>query len=151
MTGTPRHSGKPPDLLLVGCVKTKLGFPAPADELFVSPLFRYRRDFAERSGAPWFILSARHGLVRPDQLIEPYDVCLARRPVAERRAWAARIVDELVGHIGNPGGRVIEIHAGSAHAHLVAERLTDSGAIVRLPLRGLSQGGHLAWYRSRLR
>lgn len=68
--------------MLVGCVKTQLPVRAPADELFVSPLFRRRRDFAERSGLPWFVLSSRHGLVRPGQVIEPYDLCLARQPVA---------------------------------------------------------------------
>ena len=75
----------------------------------------------------------------------------SERPIAERRGWAARILDELVGRTGDPAGRVIEIHAGSAHADLVAELLAASGAAVRLPLRGLSQGAHLAWYRSRLR
>ena len=78
------------DLLLVGCVKTQLDHPAPADELFVSPLFRYRREFAERSGRPWFVLSSRHGLVAPGTVVEPYDFPLARQPVAFRRTWAAQ-------------------------------------------------------------
>ncbi len=62
------------DAMLVGCVATKAPAPAPAKDLYRSQLFTRRRAYAEASGKPWFILSALHGLVQPDEVTEPYDL-----------------------------------------------------------------------------
>ena len=134
------------DLLLVGCVKTQLDHPAPADELFISPLFRYRREFAERSGRPWFVLSSRYGLVAPGTVVDPYDFPLARQPVAYRRTWAAQAVADLGSAAGDLAGLMIEIHAGSAHAEPVIAVLHQRGASTHWPQRGHNAGQHLAWY-----
>jgi hypothetical protein len=136
-----------PDLILVGCVKTQLDHPAPAEELFTSPLFRYRREFAERSGRPWFILSSHHGLVAPETVIEPYDVPLARQPVAYRRRWAEQVVTDLVKATPDLAGMTLEIHAGGAHAEPVIAALDQRGAAAYWPQRGHNAGQHLAWYR----
>lgn len=115
----------------------------------MSPLFRCRRNFAERSDRPWFVLSSRHGLVRPDEVIEPYDLCLARQPIAHRRAWGGRVVQQLEAELGGPGelaGRAVEVHAGAAHLDPIEALLRERGAAVATPLRGLSLGRHLAWY-----
>ena len=133
------------DVVLVGCVKLKGPLPAPADELYISPLFKRRRAYAER--APhWFILSALHGLVRPDQVLEPYDMALAGQSRQYREAWAGRVVEDLRAQVGPLHGRLIEIHAGSAYAEVILPLLEREAAEVTWPFRGLSQGQHLAWY-----
>jgi hypothetical protein len=68
---------------LVGCVKAKRASPAPAAALSTSPLFAGRRHYAEATCDRWFILSARHGLLGPDQVIEPYDESLVDRAAAD--------------------------------------------------------------------
>jgi hypothetical protein len=134
------------DIVLVGCVKTKLPTAAPADELYTSPLFRKRRRYAEAAGRPWFILSALHGLVRPDLVLEPYDMYLAGQPVTYRRQWALRVVSDLIAAVGPLEGRTIELHAGASYVEPLEPLLAAAGADVRVPLRGLNQGQHLAWY-----
>ena len=134
--------------MLVGCVKTKLPTAAPADELYTSPLFRKRRRYAEATGQPWFILSALHGLVRPDQVLEPYDMYLAGQPVTYRRQWALRVVSDLIAAVGPLEGRTVEVHAGAPHVEPLEPLLSAAGVEVRVPLRGLNQGQHLAWYSS---
>lgn len=62
------------DLILVGCVQTKRPVASPAAELFDSPLFAGRRSYALQAGMPWYILSAKYGLLAPDDVIGPYDV-----------------------------------------------------------------------------
>lgn len=62
-----------PHALIVGCGAAKLDRAAPARELYTGSLFRAARAYAERSGLPWRILSAEHGLISPDKVIEPYD------------------------------------------------------------------------------
>ena len=136
------------DIVLVGCVKTKLPSAAPADELYTSPLFRKRRRYAEATGRPWFILSALHGLVHPDLVLEPYDMYLAGQSVTYRRQWALRVVSDLIAAVGRLEGRVIEIHAGAAYVDPLEPLLSAAGVGVRVPLRGLNQGQHLAWYSS---
>jgi hypothetical protein len=60
-------------IVLVGCGKTKLDHPAPAKDLYIGPLFKKARAYAERVGDEWAILSAKHFLVLPDEVIAPYE------------------------------------------------------------------------------
>jgi len=136
------------DIVLVGCVKTKLPTAAPADELYTSPLFKKRRRYAEVTGRPWFILSALHGLVSPDQVLEPYDMYLAGQPVTYRRQWALRVVRDLIAAVGPLEGRTVEVHAGASYVEPLEPLLSAAGVGLRVPLRGLNQGQHLAWYSS---
>ena len=48
---------------LVSCVKSRRPEPAPARDLYTSPLFRAMRRYAESHADAWYILSAKHGLV----------------------------------------------------------------------------------------
>ncbi|MGH6864874.1 MAG: DUF6884 domain-containing protein, partial [Methyloceanibacter sp.] len=89
-------------IVLVSCVKSKLPYPAPARDLYTSPWFRKARDIVEWSGARWFVLSSLYGLVMPATEIAPYDYTLNTLGVAERRAWATKVLKDLlpnlVGH-----------------------------------------------------
>lgn len=134
------------DLVLVGCVKKKLDHPAPARLLYVSDLFAKQRAYAERSGVPWFVLSAKHGLVAPDQVLAPYDLRLSDTSADYRRAWGARVVSQLLDAAGPLAGKVLEIHAGAAYADAISGLLRAAGATVTEPLHGLAMGQRLAWY-----
>jgi hypothetical protein len=136
------------DLVLVGCVKRKLSHAAPAQDLYDSPLFRKERTYAEASGAPWFILSAQHGLVAPTEVLDPYELRLSKTSREYRRTWGQRVVDQLADQYGDVAGRVIEIHAGASYADAIGERLRSAGAAVVEPIRGLTMGQRLAWYGS---
>jgi hypothetical protein len=133
------------DIGLVGCSRRKLDHPAPARELYASPLFRLASRYCSAVCHRWFVLSARHGLVDPEQIIEPYDVTLARLIQADREAWACRVVEQLRqrGLLGK--GHRFLLHAGANYTDLLATRL---GA--EQPLRGLTIGRRLAWYRRAL-
>lgn len=139
-----------PDILLVGCVKGKLEWASrvAAKDLYVSPLWRCRRIYAERSGLPWFILSAKYGLLDPEAKITWYDLALGNLPAAQRRTWSQRVVDTLLSRYPSMEGRIIEIHAGKDYVDYGLETgLKAAGAIVRRPLLGVPIGGHLGWYR----
>ena len=135
------------DLVLVGCVKQKLDRPAPAQDLYTSALFRKERAYAEASGAAWFVLSAKHGLVAPEAVLEPYDLGLSKTPRQYRRAWGARVIDQLKDQVGPLDGKVIEVHAGAAYCEPIRDQLRAAGAQVVEPLFGLTMGQRLAWYR----
>src|SRR2546425_12428966 len=97
---------------LVGCVKRKGPNRAAAAELYTSDLFRKRRAFVERSCDCWFILSAKHGLLRPGDGIDPYDLELKQLSAPDRREWSKKVVARLEGEIGPLTGVTFEAHAG---------------------------------------
>lgn len=131
--------------MLVGCVAKKQTGGAPAKDLYRSTLWRGRRRYAEATGLPWFILSALHGLVEPDQHLAPYNVALSDLTAADRRAWGARVVVDLAERVPLSGA-VLEVHAGSAYRNAIQEPLRREGAHMTVPLQGLKLGQQLAWY-----
>lgn len=85
----------PLPVYLVACVAAKLDRAAEARDLYVSPWFRKARAYVERTGSPWLILSAKHGLIAPSTVIEPYEATLGDMGASARRLWGARVLDEL--------------------------------------------------------
>lgn len=56
---------------------------------YSSDLFHKERAFAERSRLSWYILSAEHGLVFPEQWLAPYERYLPDESATYRKAWGA--------------------------------------------------------------
>jgi hypothetical protein len=65
LLGPPKEWRRSSTPVLIGCVRTKKAVASPASELFASPLFEGRRRYAAGSGQPWYILSAKFGLLGP--------------------------------------------------------------------------------------
>jgi len=63
-------------LVIVGCGAAKQDSPAPARDLYTSTYFQKKREYAEVVGDEWAILSAEHGLVIPDEELEPYETSI---------------------------------------------------------------------------
>jgi hypothetical protein len=133
-------------VLLIGCVHTKRPAAAAAAELFTSPLFDGRRRYAAASGLPWYILSAKFGLLAPDDVIGPYDVYLADQSPGYKKAWGEFVVAALEQHEHDLHGHSIEVHAGAAYVDPLRAPLTARGAKLVTPLAHLRQGEQLAWY-----
>ncbi len=132
---------------LVGCVKSKHDQPSPARDLYISTLFVGRRRHVERTCDDWFVLSAKHGLVRPETVIEPYDVALTTLSSRERREWSRTVLAQLGSQVGDLASHEFEIHAGSSYRDFgLIEGLVTSGATVEVPAAGLAQGEQLAFY-----
>jgi uncharacterized HhH-GPD family protein len=118
--------------------------------MYTSPLFRGRMEAVESSCDTWFVLSAKHGLLDPSEVIEPYDVALKDLPSDARRAWSRKVLDALFGRFGDLSGEVFEIHAGSAYRNNgLVSGLKAAGATIENPTEGLNRGQQLAFYRGR--
>jgi hypothetical protein len=88
---------------LIACSKRKLDHAAPARELYTGPVFGLSRKWMESRAAGlagWAILSAKHGLLMPDDVVEPYDLSLDSLTAEERRAWADRTRAQIVARWG---------------------------------------------------
>ena len=130
-------------LALVACTKAKLSKPAPARDLYSSPAFLMKRRLAERAGASWVVLSAKHGVLQPDDLVEPYDETLTTMGVAARKAWARNVLPSLI-PLARDHGHVVCL-AGQRYIEFLVRPIADAGIRVSLPLKGLRQGEQLAW------
>jgi hypothetical protein len=133
------------DVVLIGCVKSKLARAAPARDLYTSALFTRRRRYAEATGLPWFVVSSRWGLVAPDEVVSPYDVYLGDRSAAYRRTWAEFVTAQL-SDLGSLTGTVVEIHAGDYYVNALRPALEHAGAVVVDAVDAASMGETLAWY-----
>lgn len=83
---------------LVACSSQKLDRPAPAHELYCSPLFRKSLAYALSRCTQVYVLSAAHGLVLLDQEVKPYDRRLGGKK--ERAAWGQRVASALIDNHG---------------------------------------------------
>jgi hypothetical protein len=83
-------------IVLISCVKSKLGLPDQAKDLYISTLFKSNLAYA-KSLKPdaIYILSAKHGLLELDQVIAPYEMTLNKFSESEKKAWAKRVLTDL--------------------------------------------------------
>lgn len=109
-------------VVLVGCVKSKQTKTVAAKDLYTSDLFLARRRFAERFGDQWFILSALHGLVDPEQSLAPYEQVLT---AGESKRWAERVFASLKPQL-REGDRVV-INAGGNYRKYLVRHLQQAG------------------------
>lgn len=89
-------------LVIISCGKAKIwqknpaAGPTPAREAYISPVFKVSRQYPEKFGEQWLVISAKYGFIEPDFLIpENYDVKMGdegsisvdklRRQVKEKR------------------------------------------------------------------
>ncbi|MGY1709091.1 DUF6884 domain-containing protein [Geodermatophilus sp. SYSU D00758] len=135
-------------VVLVGCSSSKASAARPAAELFTGAAFMKARDLARSSGAHWYVLSAKFGLLDPAEVVAPYDVYLPDQPASYRAAWGAWVVAQL-GVRHELSGAVVEVHAGRAYCDPLRAPLAAVGATLVEPLAGLKQGERLAWYGRR--
>jgi len=130
------------NICLVSCVRGKLAGPVPAKELYTSPLFRKARRFAETKFDRWFILSAKHGLLEPDEVTEPYEKTLSQMSVADRQDWAQSVFRNILTRT-RPDD-CITLVAGNRYREYFVPLLRNKGYSVRVPLEGLGIGVQLS-------
>lgn len=83
-------------IVLISCVSKKLSHKAKAENLYISPLFKYILEYAKSlSPDSIFILSVKYGLLPLDKEIEPYNKTLKEMPEKEIKKWADGVIEQL--------------------------------------------------------
>jgi cytoplasmic iron level regulating protein YaaA (DUF328/UPF0246 family) len=135
----------PQHVVLIACSQQKTGKRSKASHLYVGDLFVKSRTYAEARGWDYFILSALHGFVRPDETIDPYNFTLRTMSKSYRENWAGRVMNDLVLNI--PTGSTITMLAGNSYADPLQPKLKRVGYAVERPLRGLGIGQQKKWLK----
>ena len=84
-------------VVLVACVATKLNKPAPAEELYVSDLFKKNLAYAKKltKDSDIYILSAKHYLLPLKKKIAPYDKTLKDFDADSKKDWSDQVLKQL--------------------------------------------------------
>ena len=81
-------------VMLISCGKRKSEIECKAKDMYNSSRFVMLKTIAEIAGIQWFIMSAKYGLLSPDEIIVPYDLSLSNCSEAYKNEWANKIVDK---------------------------------------------------------
>jgi hypothetical protein len=132
----------------VGCASQKLKRPAPARELYVYQLFKKASAYAELTCDRWYLLSAKHGLVHPDTVLEPYDMRLGtnHRTSPPIHQWGARVKEQFAAELA--GLENVTLVALAGEQYRIA--MPGSRWPVEIPMKGLGIGQQLGWLTEQL-
>lgn len=126
--------GATTNMILIQCTKTKRDEPAKAKNLYdQSDYFCKMRAYAEATGEMWCILSAKHGLVEPDEIIEPYN------SFGLSEQLAIEIADQVSQQADS-----VEIIAGKKYTNPLTPELENRGVEVLERCRGLGIGERMS-------
>lgn len=127
--------------VLIACASGKLDRRARADSLYQSSLFHKSLLYSRTLDADGvFILSAKHGLLKLDEEIEPYDLTLNRMPVQSRREWAGRVLRQIA-EIADLDRDRFTFLAGARYREHLASRMRHTS----VPMSGLPIGKQLSF------
>ena len=129
-------------IVLISCVSKKLLFSAKAKDLYKSTLFKLNLEYAYKlKPHTIYILSAEHGLLALEKVIAPYEKTLNKMPIAERRAWASRVIKQM-----KEKGIAIKqdkftFLAGQKYREFLVSEMNKNN--IEVPLEGLKIGEQL--------
>lgn len=123
------------NVALISCVKTKRSTACKASDMYISTWFCYVYKYAlMQNPDKIFILSAKYGLLKDDEIIEPYEQLLSNR-VAENKKWAKHVIDRLNVYCDLQRDKFI-ILAGETYRKNIIQYIEN----YTIPLKGLAQG-----------
>jgi hypothetical protein len=92
-----------------------------------------------------FILSAKYGLLRPEQEIDPYDVTLKDMSSRQAKEWAAGVLEQL-GHEADLRSDHFIFLAGEKYRKYLTPRIRS----FEVPMTGLRVGEQLQYLSRRV-
>ncbi|MEO1417590.1 MAG: DUF6884 domain-containing protein [Bacteroidota bacterium] len=133
-------------MVLLCSANRKAPHPLPALELYRSEFFRLGRSHAQSfEPEKIYILSAEHGLVLGDQVLEPYTMTMsALAQEGDVQAWAQLVVDQLKVQVDLTKYEVIVLGLRK-FAQPIADRLPHAQA----PLVGMNMPQAMNYLRER--
>ncbi|MDI6697611.1 MAG: hypothetical protein QME85_01565 [Candidatus Saccharicenans sp.] len=135
-------------IALVACVSKKKVSADKAENLYISDWFRKASEYAKRKAEEWYILSAEHGVLNPEDEIAPYEKTLKKMKKDEKIKWAERVKSQLE-KIASPGDTLI-ILAGNEYRKLLLDFFFEKGCKVEIPMKGLRIGEQIKWLQQQL-
>lgn len=131
-------------IYLISCVKSKLPNKARARELYTSSLFKKMYAYAEKRADKIYILSAKHGLVDAEEVIEPYEETLNKKTKMGKKLWAVKVFQKLLRQENLKKAEIVFL-AGVNYRKFLEILCDDKKIKHSAPMDGLGIGKQLAW------
>jgi hypothetical protein len=134
-------------IVLISCASKKLAFKSKAEDLYISPLFRFSLVYAKKlKPDKIFILSAKYGLLNLNDEIATYNETLNNKSVSDIKIWADKIVFKL-GKIANLQNDIFIFFAGKKYRGYILPYIK----YYKIPLKGLRIGEQLKFLKNKLK
>ena len=136
---------------LLASAKQKQPCASYAKDMYkASPLFSAAYQYTSQIYDRLYLLSAKHYLLHPDEVIEPYDAALNKMPAKERRDWAREVVIRMKERIPMHTVEAIYIHAGRPYWQYLIPLLEQEQYQCFKPIKGMNVGEQQRWYRDQV-
>ena len=116
-----------------------------------SNLFKKAYHYATKNYDIVAILSAKYGLLLPDDEIEPYDLTLKTMSRQQCKEWANNVFQQMKKRLDLNKIGTAYFHTGKKYRETLIPKLELTGVKCIVPLEGLSFGQQLAWYDTYLK
>lgn len=93
------------------------------------------------------ILSAKYGLLFPDQKIEPYDLTLNDMSSKETEGWSEKVFNQMKTRLDLKEFDKVFFHTGKKYRQNLIPKLEKIGIKCEVPLKNLGIGKQKAWYK----
>lgn len=131
--------------VLVQCGSSKVDVETLVYKLYDHWTFEARWGLGMVVGDP-YVMSAKHGLVAPNEKLDPYEHDLREEPMEERDAWGRGVVSELPNHYDT-----LVLLGGHVYVNAVEfalEEVDNNIETVHTPFQAFSGNGKQgAWCR----
>jgi Family of unknown function (DUF6884) len=85
--------------------------------------------WVEGSCSRWYILSAKHGLVAPGEVLHPYDETLTTKGSRDRRTWAYRVLAQLRDALSTPSSTFTRVRPALFKSAAVTAAVAGKGPV----------------------
>lgn len=134
----------------ISCTKRKQSYPCKASEMYsASDLFKKAYAYAVENYDFVAILSAKYGLLLPNDKVEPYNLTLNGMSTDEVREWSERTAKQMNNRLQLRDFSRAFFHAGERYRRYLIPRMEGLGIRCEIPLKGLGIGKQKAWYKER--
>lgn len=133
---------------LISCTKRKRNYPCKASDMYqASDLFKKAYSYATKNYDFVAILSAKYGLLVPEDDIEPYDLTLNDMNSQQRRQWSEKVFNQMKRRLSLEDFDRVLFHAGKKYREHLIPKLQTIGIRCEIPLEHLGIGEQMAWYK----
>jgi len=125
-------------IALISCTKLKQKYKCEAQEMYL-PSTLYKKILKYKNNKKydmWFILSAKYGLLKPNQIIEPYDLSLNNQKKEYLVKWANNVYQSLNEYLIDE----VDIYAGLNYRKYLIPLLQTNNIKCNVPIQGMGIG-----------
>jgi hypothetical protein len=128
----------------VACAKRKANKKCIAEKMYISTLYTYSLQYAKEHSDIVYILSAKHGLLALDKIIDPYNETLNDKSDKEIKEWSKKVFNNLI-QLNLENNNFLYL-CGNNYKKYLMQWLPGED-----PLQGLGLGKRLQWLKNHIK